>query len=135
MGVYKMNMKNRINIFLMVGIIALSIVGPSTALCNSNDTQPNNFQGSAIFALVNIECDNPEGFPEERYIGVLNNVNATLCGQSRLIVTPLPWIIYGTVFETDQPIHVTMEFYAGVIEPTQQPTMISGFTKNIIWEW
>jgi hypothetical protein len=92
-------------------------------------------QGSALFCILVIESINETGFPDEDYIGVLSDINATLKGKNKLIVTPIPWVIFGTVFETNQTIYVTMEFFAGVIDPSVNFTRITGFAKNIVWEW
>ena len=122
---------------LMIGVV-LTILLLSTmtlALETNPETKLAENQGSAKFAVILFECESPEGFPDERYIGVLNDVNATLCGETRFIVTPLPWVFLGTVLETQDPVHVTMEFYGGLVDPTGQPTRISGFTKNLTWEW
>ena len=104
------------------------------ATINYEKIKPLN-QGSARFCIVVIETSNGTGFPDNEYIGVLNKVNATLEGQNMLIVTPIPWLIFGTVFETNQTIYLTMEFFGGVIDSTGNATRVTGFAKNVVWKW
>lgn len=92
-------------------------------------------QGSARFCILVIESANGIGFPNDNYIGVLSDVNATLNGKNKLIITPIPWLIFGTVFETNQTIYLTMEIFAGVIDPSGNSIRVTGFAKNIVWEW
>ena len=93
------------------------------------------YQGSARFCMIVIETSNGTGFPDNEYIGALNDVNATLEGQNMLVVAPIPWLIFGTVFETNQTIYLTMEFFAGVVDSTDNTTTVTGFAKNVVWKW
>ena len=129
---------------LSVGLFIFYSIGADIGQCISkeyislNDSENIEplYRGSARYGMVTIESSNPTGFPTDiRYIGILNDINATLIGQNKVIITPIPWVIFGTVFETDKNVSLTMEIFGGVVDPTQSPTRVTGFSKNIVWEW
>ena len=136
--------KIKILTIMLVLIFAFPLFGLCNGLSVSQKDIANSMkfqkigslhQGSARFCILVIESINGIGFPDDDYIGVLSDVNTTLKENNKLIVTPIPWLIFGTVFETNQTIYLTMEIFAGVIEPSGDYIRATGFAKNIVWEW
>ena len=92
-------------------------------------------EGEARFGIISIETPLAEGFPDESYIGVLLNVNVTLHGATSFIVTPIPFMIFATTFETENMIQLKMDFFWGPIDISEDGTYISGFARMISWKW
>ena len=136
--------KVKILSIIMVCIFAFPLLGLGNVLGVSQEDIATSMkfqkieslhQGSARFCILVIESTNGTGFPDDDYIGVLNDLNATLKGKNKIIVTPIPWLIFGTVFETNETIYLNMEIFAGVIDPSGNSTRVTGFAKNIVWKW
>jgi hypothetical protein len=92
-------------------------------------------EGEARFGIIAIETPLAEGFPDEFYIGVLKNVNVTLHGATSFIVAPIPFIFFATTFETENMIQLTMDFFWGPVDYTENSTYITGFGRMISWKW
>jgi len=141
----------KIMLFVIVGILVFSSIGTIGVLGVDQNHKINSMfleknivrdadakhHGSARFCIFHVDTTEIEGLPdEERYVGVLTRVNATVYGASMFGVVPIPLVILSTFLETDEPIHITMDFFWGMIDLTSEnSTMIAGFVRNLKWEW
>jgi hypothetical protein len=134
-----MNSKmKKVLIFCIVGAFVFSVCcvnALSTKTNNIEKTIKSMHHGSAGFCILMIDTKNAEGLPDELYTGILTDINVTLDGPNQFMLTPIPWILLTTMFDTNETIHLEADFFWGFIDPTYDPSQIMGFAKNVKWEW
>ena len=126
-----------IGIFVCTLLLVTALVPLTIALDVKNDkiTKPVS-KGGAKLGIIVVELTEVEGAPEEFYVGSLNDVDFQLNNVALFVVMPIPFFILSTVLETTDNIHLQMEYFWGVTDPTfENYTMIAGFFRNAEWEW
>ena len=93
------------------------------------------YHGEAKRGIIAIESSDAEGIPDDMYNGVISKLNITLYGEQMFSLVPLPWFILSTYFENTGTMFVKMDFFWGYINPIGETIFISGFAKNIQWDW
>ena len=93
-------------------------------------------KGGADKGIILVEGAQVEDIPRELYIGSLKEVDLQLNNVSIFIVVPLPIFFSGTYLELTDNIHLTMDSFWGMTDSTyEENAMITGFGRNIEWEW
>ena len=67
--------------------------------------------------------------------GILNNINLEISGQSSINIIPIPFMIFSTVFETNEIVNVHMDSAWITLTTTDEYVSIVAFAKTISWEW
>ena len=109
--------------------LATSITYKIDGVCDSL------YHGEAKKGILAIESSNAEGIPDDIYSGIISKLNITLYGDQIFSIVPLPWIIFSTYFENNGTMFVKMDFFWGYINPTGETVSISGFARDIQWDW
>ena len=124
-------------IFVCMLLLITAVVPLTIAIDVENDkiTKPVS-KGGAKKGFIVVDQAEVEGAPEEFYVGSLKDVDFQLNNVSFFAVMPIPFFILSTVLETTNNIHLQMEYFWGVTDPTfENYTMIAGFFRNAEWEW
>jgi len=129
--------KKIIGIFVCTLLLVTSVVPLTIALDVENDkiAEPTS-KGGARSGIIVVDHTEVEGAPEEFYVGSLKDVDFQLNNVALFVVMPIPFFILSTVLETTDNIHLQIEYFWGVTDPTfENYTMIAGYFRNAEWEW
>ena len=129
--------KKIIGIFICTLLLVTAVVPLTIALDVENDKIAGPVsKGGARSGIVILGGAEVEGAPEGSYIGSLKDVDLQLNNVTLFIVMPIPFFILSTVLGTTDNIHLQMEYFWGVTDPTpENDTMIVGYFRNAEWEW
>ena len=131
--------KKIIGIFVCMLLLVTASVPLTVAIDVENDkiAEPTSkSKGGARSGIIVVDHTEVEGAPEEFYVGSLNDVDFQLNNVAFFAVMPIPFIILSTVLETTNNIHLQIEYFWGVTDPTfENYTMIAGYFRNAEWEW
>ena len=129
--------KKIIGIFVCMLLLVTASVPLTVAIDVENDkiTKPVS-KGGAKKGIIVVDHTEVEGAPEEFYVGSLKDVDFQLNNVALFVVMPIPFFILSTVLETTDNIHLQIEYFWGVTDPTfENYTMIAGYFRNAEWEW
>ena len=137
-----MNKNIRKSIFLCIfGILMISFCAAGV---NSNEGKFNDDislnpqhldKGQVKFGIVTIDSENVEGIDQEEYLGILSDINLEISGESSIIIVPIPFMIFSTVFDTQENVSIHMDNAWVSVTTTDEYVSIIAFAKTISWEW
>ena len=126
-----------IGIFVCTLLLITSVIPLTIALDVENDkiAKPTS-KGGAKSGIIIVDRTEVEGAPEEFYVGSLKDVDFQLNNVTLFAVVPIPFFILATFLDSADNIHLQMEYFWGVTDPTfENYTMIFGFFRNAEWKW
>ena len=129
--------KKIIGIFVCMLLLVTAVVPLTIALDVKNDkiAEPVS-KGGARSGIIVVDHAEVEGAPEEFYVGSLKEVDFQLNNVTLFVVMPIPFFILSTVLETTDNIHLQIDYFWGITDPTfENNTMIIGYFRNAEWEW
>jgi hypothetical protein len=126
-----------IGIFVCTLLLVTAIVPLTIALDEENDKiTKTTSKGGARKGIIVVDHTEVEGAPDEFYVGSLKDVDFQLNNVALFVVMPIPFFILSTVLETTDNIHLQIDYFWGVTDPTfENYTMIVGYFRNAEWEW
>jgi len=129
--------KKIIGIFVCILLLVTAVVPLTIAINVENDmiTKPLS-TGVAKKGFIVVDHAEVEGTPEEFYVGSLKDVDFQLNNAALFVVMPIPFFILMTMLENTDSIHLQIEYFWGITDPTlENSTMIWGYFRNAEWEW
>ena len=129
--------KKIIGIFVCMLLLVTASVPLTVAIDLENDkiTKPVS-KGGAKKGIIVVDHTEVEGAPEEFYVGSLKDVDFQLNNAALFVVMPIPFFILMTMLENTDSIHLQIEYFWGITDPTlENSTMIWGYFRNAEWEW
>jgi len=136
MEVYIIN-KKIIGILVCILLLITTVI----PLTIASDVQKDKIfkpasKGAAKSGIIIVDHTEVKGAPEEYYIGSLKDADFQLINATLFIVMPIPFFILSTILETTDNIHLQIESFWGITDPTfENYTMIVGYFRNAEWEW
>ena len=136
--------KIRKSIFLVILILLIiSFCGAGVqsnqvdmTINNSNLVNPKVLdKGEIRFGIVVIDCEYVEGIDTNDYLGILTDVNIQISGESSIIIVPIPFMIFSTVFDSQEDINIHMDSAWVTTTETEEYISIIAFAKSVTWEW
>ena len=107
-----------------------------------NDQQKNNIinpkvldKGEIRFGIVTIDSEYVEGIDQTEYLGILTDINLQISGESSIIIVPIPFMIFSSVFDTQDDINIHMDSAWVSVTQVEEYISIIAFAKTVTWEW
>ena len=131
-------MNKKISGIFVCMLLVTALVPLTVAIDVENDkiTKPVS-KGGAKKGIIMVELTEIKGAPEKFYAGSLKDVDFQLNNVTLFAVLPLPFLIFPTMLENTDNIHLQIENFWGMIDPATpiNSSMIGGYFRNAEWEW